>query len=365
MANKKFQRLSEETYSIERNNYWNASLGNIKLYESVRSYYRKRLIEIYTFLIPDGLRVIELGCGKGDLISATKPSYGVGVDFAENILNIAKNRHPQINFLHTDVHNLNVAETFDYIICSDLVNELWDVQTFFSNLTPLCHPQTRLILNIHSNLWQFPRKLASKVGLARPQMAQNWLTPKDVSNLLYLSDFEIIRTSNEVLWPFRTPFLDSFFNRILVKIWPFCFLGLTSLVIARPKPKDRLAESVVSVVVPARGEAGNIKAIFDRMPQMGLGTEIIFVEGGSPDDTYEVIQREMNIRKRPLTKLFKQTGKGKGDAVRLGFANASGEVLMILDADLTVEPEDLPRFYEAWLTGKADFINGVRMVYPM
>ena len=365
MSNNKSQRLSEEAYSAERNKYWDLSASHIKIYEHVRNYYRERLAEIYSFIIPDGLRVIELGCGQGDLISATSPSYGVGVDFAQNLIDIAKNRHPQINFLHMDVHNLKVEETFDYIICSDLINELWDVQAVFSALAPLCHPQTRLIINMHSNLWQFPRKLASNIGLARPQMAQNWLTPEDVSNLLYLADFEIIRTSNEVLWPFRTPFLDSFCNRILVKIWPFRFLGLTNLVIARPRPKARLVESVVSVIVPARGEAGNIKAIFDRMPHMGLGTEIIFIEGGSHDDTYEVIQSEINIRKRPLTKLLKQTGKGKGDAVRLGFANATGEVLMILDADLTVEPEDLPRFYEAWVTGKGDFINGVRMVYPM
>jgi glycosyltransferase involved in cell wall biosynthesis len=130
-------------------------------------------------------------------------------------------------------------------------------------------------------------------------------------------------------------------------------------------PQRRRQPALVSVIVAARNEAGNIPAIFDRVPEMGRGTELIFVEGGSKDDTYGAIEREMAARGRPLTRLFRQPGKGKGDAVRMGFANAAGELLMILDADLTVPPEDLPRFYEAWLSGKGDFINGVRLVYPM
>jgi glycosyltransferase involved in cell wall biosynthesis len=125
------------------------------------------------------------------------------------------------------------------------------------------------------------------------------------------------------------------------------------------------AEPLVSVVVPARNEAGNVPAVFERLPEMGAGTELIFVEGHSSDGTYEAIEREMGKRRRPRTKLFRQTGRGKGDAVRLGFARANGGVLMILDADLTVPPEDLPRFYEAWRSRQGEFINGVRLVYPM
>ena len=98
---------------------------------------------------------------------------------------------------------------------------------------------------------------------------------------------------------------------------------------------------------------------------MGAGTELIFVEGNSTDDTWGAIQRELALRPGVRAKAFKQSGKGKGDAVRKGFQEASGDVLMILDADLTVAPEDLPRFYEAWRSGHAEFVNGVRLVYPM
>ncbi len=98
---------------------------------------------------------------------------------------------------------------------------------------------------------------------------------------------------------------------------------------------------------------------------MGAGTEIVFVEGHSNDDTLEEIQTQILANPERNIKLFEQTGIGKGDAVRMGFSQASGEIFMILDADLTVPPEDLPRFYEALISGKGDLINGVRLVYPL
>jgi len=183
---------------------------------------------------------------------------------------------------------------------------------------------------------------------------------------LYLSNFETIRTSQEIVWPIRTPILDGLFNKYVGRLWPFDRLALASFVIARPRPNPAaIANAVVSVIVPARNEAGNIPNIFERVPEMGAGTELIFVEGNSTDDTYAAIEREIERRPDTRVKLFKQPGRGKGDAVRVGFREASGDFLMILDADLTVAPEDLPRFYEAWRSGKAEFVNGVRLVYPM
>ncbi len=352
-------------HKAARIQYWNEYADGPARYESIRGYYRGRLGELYKAYIPPGMRVLDVGCGKGDLLAWLRPSYGVGVDFSPAMIAAARDRHPELRFVNADTHELDLHETFDYVVCSDLLNELWDVQKVLEMVALHCAPTTRLLLNLHSNLWQGPRRVAAHLGLARPQMIQNWLTPEDIANLLYLAGFESIRTSNEILWPFPVPLLSGFVNRVLVKCWPFSYLGLTNIVVARLRPGGALPEPVVSVVVPARNEAGNIAAIFDRLPDMGSATELIFVEGGSTDRTYEAIEHEIEVRQRPMTRLLRQTGRGKGDAVRLGFAHASGDLLMILDADLTVAPEDLPRFYQAWLSGKGDFINGVRLVYPM
>jgi SAM-dependent methyltransferase len=345
--------------------YWEHYAAQPDRWERTRRYYHQRLREIYQFLIPPWLRVLELGCGMGDLLASVRPSRGLGIDACSAMVERARAKHPELEFQTFDAHLMDSPERFDVIICSDLLNDLWDVQQVLERARKMSHGSTRIIINNYSRLWEIPRRIADKLGLAKPQLPQNWLTVEDIANLLHLADFEVIRTSAEIMCHLRIPLVSRFCNRYLVKLSPFRALGITNFVIARPRPQPVEPEPVVSVIVAARNEAGNMPALFDRVPKMGAGTELILVEGHSSDGTYEAIEREMEKRRRPMTKLFRQTGKGKGDAVRLGFANASGSLLMILDADLTVPPEDLPRFYEAWRSGQGEFINGVRLVYPM
>jgi SAM-dependent methyltransferase len=353
-------------YTNTRRGYWNDFAESIERWQPLRSYYQRRLTEVFSLLIPPGMRVLEIGCGQGDLLAALKPSVGVGIDLSPTMIARAKQRHPQLHLLEADAHDFDLGMDFDYIVCSDLVNDVWDVQEVFDKIARHCHPSTRLVLNSYNRLWEMPRRMAASLGLVKPMLTQNWLTAADVANLLYLSAFEVVRSNSEILWPFRTPLLDTAANKFLAKLWPFDLFALTNFIVARPTPKSvKTPAPVVSVIVAARNEAGNIPRIFERVPQMGAGTELIFVEGNSTDDTYAAIEREIPRHPELNARLYKQPGKGKGDAVRVGFREATGDVLMILDADMTVEPEDLPRFYEAWRSGRAEFVNGVRLVYPM
>lgn len=356
----------EENFTEARRAYWEDYARHFKKWAGFREYYRRRVNELYRLLIPPGMRILELGCGHGDLLAHLSPRYGVGVDFSSAMLQTARQEHPDLRFELGDVHNFNSGEQFDYIVLSDLVNDVWDVQRVLETAARHSHSGTRIIANFYSHLWQGPRRISEILGIAKPQLTQNWLTGGDIANLLDLAGFEVLRASAEIMFPFRVAGLEKLFNRYLVKMWPFQLLGITNFIVGRPRRQATFREApTVSVIVPARNESGNIKAIFDRVPQLGAGTELIFVEGHSSDDTYHRIEEEIARRPSSRARLFRQTGKGKGDAVRLGFANASGDLLMILDADLTVPPEDLPRFYHAWYSGTGEFINGVRLVYPM
>ena len=353
-------------YTARRRDYWDDYAVNFERWNGPRAYYHRKLMDLYRFLVPPGSRVLEIGCARGDLLAALDPAYGVGIDLSPKMIERAREKYPHLTFLMQDAHELDAGGPFDYVILSDLVNDLWDVQHVLESLRRHVHPGTRIGLNFYSRLWEIPRRIAEKLGLARRQLPQNWLTAEDVANLLHLAGFEPIRASCEVMCPIRLPLIDTLCNRYLVRLAAFRWFGITNLMIARPAPAHPSdPEPVVSVIVPARNEEGNIGQILDQVPQMGAGTELIFVEGNSSDDTYGAIEREIARRRDPRAKLFRQTGKGKGDAVRLGFAEATGDLLMILDADLSVPPEDLPRFYEAWRSGKGEFINGVRLVYPM
>lgn len=352
-------------YQQTRRAHWDQIAEEMDVRRSWGSYYRQRLAEVYRSLIPPGRRVLEVGCGTGDLLDRLEPAVGVGIDFSQTTIERAGDRHPHLKFVHADAHDLDLDETFDFIILSDLVNDLWDVQGVLMQVARLTAPGTRLILNTHSHAWTIPLWLAERLGLARPRLRQNWLTPEDLANLLRLSGFEVIRSWQEVLCPLRIPLFAPFCNKYLVKLSPFKHLALANFLIARPVPEYQPDSHSVSVIIPARNEAGNIENILTRIPEMGCETELIFVEGNSTDDTYESIERALKNHPERQAMLLRQTGKGKGDAVRRGFEHASGDILMILDADLSVPPEDLPRFYEAIRAGRGEMINGVRLVYPM
>lgn len=360
---------AEDHYRQERIAHWDEVARRWEGRQGLAGAYHRRLERVYRFLVPPGQRVLEVGCGSGDLLAALQPSSGLGVDFSPEMVRRAAERHRSLGhlrFLEADAHEITgLGETFDVIILSDLINDAWDLQRLLAALVPLTTRRTRVILNFYNRLWELPLTLAQRLGLARPVLYQNWLSVGDVENLLGLAGFQTIRHWPEVLLPLPLPLLAPFCNRFLARIWPFKHLALANFLVARPEPRPLPEEPVVSVIVAARNEEGNIPNILARVPEMGAGTELIFVEGHSKDGTWEAIQREIAARPGRRLKAFQQTGKGKGDAVRLGFSQASGDVLMILDADLTVPPEDLPRFYEVIRSGQGEFVNGVRLVYPM
>ncbi len=327
--------------------------------------YQKQLQRYYRLFVPPNQRVLEIGCGHGDLLNALAPAYGTGIDFSPAVIETARTKYPTLNFIEGDAHALPLSEIFDVIILSDLVNDLWDVQQVLTRLAQCCHPGTRLVLNFHNNLWSLPLSFARISGLAHPVPEQNWLTPEDIESLLNLGGFETIQRRPAILLPFNIPLLAPLCNRLFAHLPLFRAFDLTHFFVARLAPQPRTNPPSVSVVIAARNEAGNIESLLQRIPNMGRFTEILFVEGGSTDGTCEAIEKILPRYPEKTTRLLRQTGKGKGDAVRLGFDAAKGDILMILDADGTVVPEDLPRFYEALVSGKGEFINGVRLVYPL
>jgi SAM-dependent methyltransferase len=326
--------------------------------------YHALLHHYYAFIVPPGFRVLELGCGLGDLLAAVKPLHGVGVDFSPAMIALARQRHPRLEFHVAEASAFTYAQPFDYLLLSDLVNDLPDVQAVLERALSLAHARSRLALNFFNNLWRPVLALAEKAGAKSATLPQNWLSRQDMENLLNLAGWEVIRHEARVLWPLRTPLLGQVLNRWLAPLLKhFC---LTVFLVARPKPQpapDRHYRC--TVVVPARNEAGNIEPAARRIPELGLGTEILFIEGHSTDNTAAEIQRVAAQYPQRLIRVLKQESKGKGGAVREAFAAASGDLLFILDADLTVPPEELIKFYQVARAGIGDFINGVRLVYPM
>jgi len=361
------RELTVLTYTRERKAHWDKVFTKKRTHR-LASHYHHLLQRCYQFHVPAGLRVLEIGCGNGSLLGSLKPAFGVGLDFSMEAISVARDQHPSLMFVQADAHVLPFETSFDVIILSDLINDLWDVQRVFEALSFYSHNRTRIIINFHSRLWQIPLAWAEKLGLKNRTLAQNWFTIEDIRNLYGLTDYELVKHEREVLLPVGIPGLSWLLNSVLVRFWPFWIMAMTNLLVARPlraKYSLRPERPSVSIVIPARNEAGNIQGIYARLPVIREQSELIFVEGHSRDDTYAAIQREIEQHPGQKAKMLKQKGVGKADAVWEGFAAANNELLMILDADLSVQPEDLSRFYEAAVLNKGEFINGTRLVYPM
>jgi SAM-dependent methyltransferase len=331
------------------------------------AYYHRQILTLVRVLIPDDVSLLEVGCGAGDLLAGLPARERLGIDIDPVAVDSARRRHGQSNGLTFEIGDAEQAlpRGFQYVLLSELIGSVGDVGAVLGRARAALEPDGRLVIITHNFLWQPLLSMLESLGLKHRPPVQNWLSPGDLDNFLYLADLEVVRTGRRVLAPAWVPLLSAFCNRVLVRLPGVSRLGLIHYVVARPRASARTERSV-SVVVPARNERGNIRDLVARVPAFPRGTELIVVEGHSTDGTWEEIERVAGEYRGPMRLVTaRQTGLGKGDAVRAGFARATGEVLMILDADMTVAPEDLGRFYDAYVEGRGDFINGSRLVYPV
>lgn len=298
------------------------------LRKSLKKYYQKDLNALYKFLIPNHSTHLKI---KSD--------------------NFYKNEK---------------IKKYDYLVVDNCIADSQDIQSLFINSRKYVKDNGRIIISHYNFIWEPILKIGSYLGLRKKTESQNWLDNEDISNLLNLAGFDVITRQKRLLLPMNIPVITKLVNKFVANIPLINDLCLTIYVIARPRI-DTKKEYSVSIVVPARNEAGNIPSIVKSIPKFGTKQEIVFVEGNSTDDTWNAIQKELHkkIRKGLSIRAFKQPGKGKSDAVKMGFKHSLGEILMIYDADMTVAAKDLIKFYDALAYNKGDFANGTRLVYPM
>ena len=351
---------------------------------AARDFMEQDLAGALSRLIPGDATVLEAGCGDGDLLAALPNAERCGFDFLPEMVERARAAHPGIPFDVADATSVPPAAgpRWDAVVCDRLCHSVLDIKALLLGLKQRLAPGGRLYLTVFNYLWEVPTRMAEIAGWKRPAPTANWLSDSDLGNLFEITGLEVVRHEDRLLLPLPLAGASSLFNRYLVRLPGMQHLSLYRIYVLRARDAGvatgavagasgsaagvPLRKASVSVVVPTRNEAGNVQAAIDRTPVMGAGTELIFVEGGSTDGTWETIQTALSCYDGPLAlRAFQQTGKGKGDAVRLGFAHATGDLLMILDADLTVPPEDLPGFYDVAVAGQADFVQGTRLVYPM
>jgi len=340
-----------------------------KLFRQKASFFHEEDLRYLRFLIPEGSRVLEIGCGTGDVLAGLKPSYGLGIDFSAAMIAQAKGQHPDLDFRVGDAEDpefiASLPGPFDVILIVDTIGAFDDCQATLESLHGLCSRSTRLVIAYYSHLWQPLLTFAEWIGWRSPQPPQNVLSPADIRAMGDIADFETIKSEIRILSPLWLLGVGRVINRFLSTLPAIRHLSVRHYSVCRSlrQPHDDIRSA--SVIIPARNEHGNIEPAVRRISKFCDDLEIIFVEGHSADGTLDEIRRVAAANADRDIKVLQQSGKGKADAVFTGFDAARGDVLMILDADLTTPPEQLPKFWRAIASGKGEFVSGSRLVYPM
>jgi len=328
-------------------------------------YYYECLKRLLRHVVEPGKRVLNIRCQTGFLLDALQPSYGVGVEISPEMVAIASAAHPRFSYYESFPENFEAAEKFDYVLLCDS-GDIADVQKTLLRIQAACDRHTRLLIYSYNHLWEPLVALAQRLRMKIPQTEQNWLSEKDLIGMLTLSGYEWLRTYRTALLPKYVPLLSAFLNRVVAKLPLFGRLCMIEVLVARliPKPTD-VSDVSVSVIVPCKNERGNIESAVARMPELGCLTEIIFCDDRSTDGTMDEIVRMQELHPERRIRAVEGPGICKSKNVWTGFETATGDILVILDADLTVMPEELPYFIHAMTRGIAEFVNGSRLVYPV
>ena len=324
--------------------------------------------------IEEDKNVLEIGCGNGYLLASLNPSFGLGIDISKGMIDEAKKKYKNLNFIEADVENKKTINkldvVFDYIVISDTIGYFNDIQNTLDNLHKVCNSDTRIIVSYYSPFWEPILNMAAKLKIKMPELTKSLLNENDISTLLNSSKFETVKKQKKIIFPFKLFGIGRPINRFLSCMPIISNLCLRNYVVARSlKAITKDIPTSASVIIPCRNERGNIRNALERLPLFTKDLEIIFVEGNSNDGTWDevkkVIKDKKFVDKGFKMKAIQQPKKGKADAVFAAFDISTKDVLIILDGDLTVPPEDIPKFWKKIVKGEGEYINGSRLVYPM
>jgi len=348
-----------------KRNHQNAVAQRRASWIKANRYYYDRLKSLLRYIVEPGKRVLDVRCETGHLLAAVEPSYGVGVEIGHAMVAEAREKLPNLTFVQADPERLDLGEKFDYILFNNIFDTV-DIFRAFERLRQHSTPETRIVIINYNYLWQPILELASRLGLRSPFTEPNWISKHDIDNFLRLADFRAVRTHSLLLFPKRIPLISGFINDVLARAPGLRRLCLLQVIVARPLPTPKPEKDVsVSVIVPCRNERGNVQAAIERIPEMGKHTEILFCDDQSTDGTGDEVRRLQALHPGKDIRLVKGPAICKAENVWTGFRASRGDVLMILDGDLAVMPEELPVFLKSLLSGEAEFVNGSRLVYPM
>lgn len=285
-------------------------------------------------------------------------------DYMENETNL-KTIVLEKNNLDKNYKNLQDLDyKFDLIIITDIFEVSNDIYGFVSNLKNFLNLNGKILLTSINPKWNIILRIFEILGLKKNSYINSYIQPKKISSIFVSLGFENIRNYNKQIFPFRILGIGTILNIFLEIVFSFFNLGIKTYFLYQNIEKHATKLSK-TIIVPAKNEEGNLQELVSRIPKFNEYYEIIIACGPSKDNT---INKALEIKESKIHEniiVFEQSKNGKANAVWEATDRSSCEVIAILDADISVDPEELVYFFEIIENGYCDFVNGTRLMYPM
>ncbi len=336
---------------------------NLDFWKNKNWYFHNKLREIFKEFVPEDSKILQIGYGLGDILTGLYPKEAVSFDSDDKLAEISERRHPSVKFVIGNAEELLLKGKFDYVILPNSVDHFYDIQSVLENVKKVTTDDSRIVITNINPRWEEAFKVLEKLKLKREEGEKNWLRLKDLENIVKISGYDVIESGYKLLMPAHVPFISNILNSLQGNSFISRF-GVEQYIVAKKSKKISKKRLSATVLIPCFNEEENIKKAIETVPSMGYLTEIVVVDDGSTDKTARIV-KALQKKNKHLKLISYKPNHGKGYAVKKGFDAVVTDTMMIQDADMTVPTEELTRFFNLMAEGKAEFVNGTRMIYPM
>ncbi len=331
--------------------YYVLKKRNLMKFINSKTFYKRHMNEIMS-LIPEEKSALSLVNSKSSFRNHPSSLETILVD-------------PEVGLNIESIAFKN--KKYKTIILTDLFEVSTDILELLSMVNKLLGKDGIIVICSINQKWNRILNLFERLNLKDGNQKRLFINSTIVLNIAKVTGLEFVTQRNKQIFPFRMLGLGSLINNILeILFFPFSFgIRIYSILNQQEKFNEEKKYSK-SIIIPAKNEEKNLKPLLNQIPELEEDHEIILAIGDSEDKTYEVAKEIKEARCWPFeVKVIKQTGKGKANAVWEAVEEASKEVIIILDADISVNPETIVQFNSVIDTGKASFVNGTRLIYGM
>ena len=256
-----------------------------------------------------------------------------------------------------------INKKYQRIILTDVVENYDDVFALLNIVSNLLTIDGKLIISSINTKYLILSRTLEFLKLKDSNENTSYIHVKKIRNITSGVGLEYQKFYTKQLFPFSFFYVGNVINKIMEIISFQLNLGIKTYIIFRPAIITNSKNSK-SIIIPAKNEEGNLVELVSRIPKFE-NTEIIFSYGKSKDNTLKVMKQITQSNKLFKFKLVKQTKNGKANAVWEALNVVENDLIAILDADISVDPETLSDFFDIIEKNNADFVNGTRLIYDM